>query len=311
MQAKITSPNMSELELLVARAVVLSSKVDFWNNAVLVVLLIIALAGAAIFVAQRKAFLRAKDLAVVQDKISNLKEAESRTEQRRLGTELATAVAKAREADARIAEAQRGSAEANERALKAQQSLASAEQHAKEADAKAEGFRADIAKANEGAALAQAQVADATAEAAKANLELARIKLPRSLNQEQQRRIADVLTRFTGTNFAFLAFGDPESLALLGDIDSALQQAHWNRVASPPNFGSDIGFNTARGMVSQINDVGLKVYFPADVPAMESIVRGIAAAISSEGVPCEPHFSDRMRGYTPRMILISVGQKRL
>jgi len=72
-------------------------------------------------------------------------------------------------------------AEANARALKAQQSLASAEQHAKEADAKAEGFRLDIAKANESSAKAQAQVAGATAEAAKANLELTRLKTPRSL----------------------------------------------------------------------------------------------------------------------------------
>jgi hypothetical protein len=50
----------------------------------------------------------------------------------------------------RIAEAQRGSAEANALARKAQASLALAEQHSAEANAKAEGFRLDIAQANKG-----------------------------------------------------------------------------------------------------------------------------------------------------------------
>jgi hypothetical protein len=186
MAENITSPGMSELESLTVRAVELSSKVDFWNSAVLVVLLIIAVAGAAIFVAQRKAFLRAKDLSVVQDRIATIKEAAAKTEQERIGRELAEAVARAKEADARIAEAQRGSAEANKRALEAQHSLAMAEQHAKEADAKAEAFRLDIAKANESAEQARAQVAEATAEAAKANLELAKFKTPRTLTKEQQ-----------------------------------------------------------------------------------------------------------------------------
>lgn len=288
---------MSEIQLLTERVRALNQSTDWWNDKMVWALVLAAVAAIFVVLTTVMALKRAGQMNEAQSELIKAKD-------RELAVDLG-------DKGLKIAEAQRGAAEANERATKAQQSLAAAEQHAKEADAKAEGFRADIAKANEGAALAQAQVAGATAEAAKANLELARIKLPRSLNQEQQRRIADALTRFTGTNFAFLVFGDPESLALLSDIDSALQQARWNRVASPPSFGSDIGFKTARGMVSQINDVGLKVYFPADVPAMELIVRSLAAAISSEGVPCEPHFSDRMRGYAPRMILISVGQKRL
>jgi len=147
------------------------------------------------------------------------------------------------------------------------------------------------------------------AEAAKANLELARIKLPRTLNLEQQKRIANALSKFSGTNVAFVVFSDPESLSLLGELDSTLQQAGWNRVESPSTFSSDIGFNTSRGMVFQANDVGLKISFPPDAPMMEPIVRAAAEAISAEGVPCEPHFSDRLKG--TKVILVSVGQKRL
>lgn len=211
--------------------------------------------------------------------------------------------------DSELTSAKTDLARQQERAAKAEGSIKSAEQQAAEANAKAEGFRLSIAKANESVAEAQAQVAGATAEAARANLELARIKMPRSLSPEQQRHVASLLARFSGTDFAFVVFGDPESLALLYEIDSALQQAGWNRVAAPPAFGSDIGFNTPRGMVSQVNDVGLKVSFPPDVPTMEPIVRAVASAISAEGVPCEPHFSDRLKG--TKIILISVGQKRL
>jgi hypothetical protein len=196
-----------------------------------------------------------------------------------------------------------------ERAAKAEGNIALADQHAAEANAKAEGFRLSIANANESASKAQAEVAGATAEAARANLELARIKMPRSLNSVQQGRIANSLARFSGTNYAVVVFGDPESLALLGDIDSTLQQAGWNRVAAPPAFGSDIGFNTPRGMVFQVNEVGLKVSYPPDVSTMEPIVWAVASAISAEGVPCEPHFSDRLKG--TKIILISVGQKRM
>ena len=75
-----------------------------------------AVAAVAIFVSQRLAFVRAKDLSDVQDHIANIKEAGTKLEQQRIGNELAAAVARAKEADAKIAEAQRGAAEANRKA---------------------------------------------------------------------------------------------------------------------------------------------------------------------------------------------------
>src|SRR5437868_788741 len=104
---------MSELDTLTARAAELSSKADFWNNAVLWALLVTALAAAAIVVSQRLAFLRAKDLSGVQGNITRIKEAGYKLESERVAGELAAA----------------------------QASLSLAEQHAAEANAKAEGFR--------------------------------------------------------------------------------------------------------------------------------------------------------------------------
>lgn len=287
--------NMPDISSLATEADSLSKSVGFWNTAIIVLMVGVAVVATGLVIAQQMAFRKADALAAVTDQISKLKES--------------AANQKIADANERAGKAEKGAGEANERAAEAQANLALAEQHSSEANAKAEGFRLGIAKANESAAQAQAQVSAATAEAARANLELAKIKMPRSLTTEQQARIANQLTRFSGTNFAFVVFGDPESLALLGDIDSALQQAGWNRVAAPPTFESDIGFNTPRGMVSQVNDVGLKVSFPPDAPTMEPIVRLVAAAISAEGIPCEPHFSDRLKG--TKIIMVSVGQKRL
>src|ERR1017187_3799796 len=216
---------MSELDVLTSRAADLSSRVGFWNTAVVWALLITALAAAAIVVSQRLAFVRAKQLVDVQDKMTRIKEADASLERERVAKELADAVARAKEADARIAEAERGSAEANERATKAQESLSLAEQHSAEANAKAEGFRLDIAKANEGAARAQGQGAAATAEAGRANLELARLKTPRTLSVEQSNRLTLRMRRFTGQKFSFNVYPDAESMALAAMVDSALKSA--------------------------------------------------------------------------------------
>jgi hypothetical protein len=294
-QTNSNGENMPDISSLTSEADRLSQSIGFWNTAIIVLMVGVAMVATGLVIAQQMAFRKADALAAVTDQLSKLKEG--------------AANQKIADANERAGRAEEGAGKANERAAKAQASLALAEQYSAEAKAKAESFRLDIANANESSAKAQAQVAGATAEAAKANLELARIKMPRSLNPEQQKRVAQLLARFSGTDFAFVVFSDPESLALLGDIDSTLQQAGWNRVAAPPSFGSDIGFNTTRGMVFQANDVGLKVSFPPDAPMMEPIVLAVASAISAEGVPCEPHFSDRLKG--TKIILISVGQKRL
>jgi len=306
MAVKITPPNMTELESLTSRAAELSSKVDFWNNAVLVVLLIIAVAGAAIFVAQRKAFFRAKDLSVVEDRIATIKEGAAKTEQERIGRELAAAEARAKEADARIAEAQRGSAEANERATKAQESLSLAEQHSAEANAKAEGFRLDIAKANEGAARAQAQVAGATAEAAKANLELARLKTPRTLSAEQLNRLTLRMRRFTGQKFSFNVYPDAESMALAAMVDSALKSAGWERI---PSQSGDVVVTVAGETAGTAYLNGIQAFVgPEDNGSVPALVE-LASAMSDSGIPCTPHKTDQLRGKTPMAILVAIGNK--
>jgi hypothetical protein len=225
MAATITSPNMSELELLTARAVELSSKVDFWNNAVLVVLLIIAVAGAAIFVAQRKAFLRAKDLSVVQDRIAVIKEDAAKTEQKRIGKELAESVAKAKEADARIAEAQQGSAAANKEAALARMETANTALRAGEL----EKDSATLRKQAEDEALdrqtAQAQSARDLEAERKKRAELAASLLPR--NFFDQSGAMQKMSTFPRMSLVFEFISEREPRAFAEQIYAALNSLRW------------------------------------------------------------------------------------
>jgi hypothetical protein len=151
-----------------------------------------------------------KSYRIRKTRISDIKEVHAKVEQGRIATELAAAVARAKEADARIAEAQRGSAEANARATKAQESLALAEQHSAEAKTKAEGFRLDISKANE-------RAANAELGAAQARLELVTMQVrlsDRTLNTSQQSTLISRLSPFTGSVVDVIVWGDTPKFRL-------------------------------------------------------------------------------------------------
>jgi hypothetical protein len=123
-------------------------------------------------------------------------------------------------------------AESDARAKTAEAQVATAMAASEEASAKAELFRRDIARANESAAKAEAQVASAKAEAANANLQVARLKLPRSLSDVPSLILS--LVAFKGTKYTFTGVGpDEDSIMLLRTIDDALQKAGWERTLTP------------------------------------------------------------------------------
>lgn len=153
----------------------------------------------------------------MQDRIFKLKDAEAKIERERVAKELA-------EADVRIAEAQRGAAEANARATKAQESLALAEQHSVEANAKAEGFRLDIAKANE-------RAASATETAERERLERLRLETrlaPRSLSQFQQNDIRTRLAAHGPRGVDVLLFGNTSEIVSITQQVLAAFPTGWN-----------------------------------------------------------------------------------
>lgn len=164
-----------------------------------------------------------------------------------------------RNADARIAEAQRGAAEA-------QRSLAIAEQHSAEANAKTEGFRLDIAKANGSAK-------DAEARAAEANLALEQFKAPRTLSKLKRLSVAARLRKFEPQCVEVIIVGDGKEIAgITGPLLETVQQGGWTvnlvgKAISGPNvsgvlvstrIGSDGTVDEAAdALVSALQSVGI------------------------------------------------------
>ena len=123
--------------------------------------------------------------------------------------------------DERAARAEQQASEENARAAKALEAAEAARKNA-------EGFSLQIAKANERAANAEARASEAT-------LELARINTARSLTHVPE--LISSLEPFKGTEYVFvLVFQDEESILLLREIDDVLQKSGWIRGKSVAGF---------------------------------------------------------------------------
>lgn len=155
------------------------------------------------------------------------------------------------------------------------------EVQAKRAEADFERAKADIAGADARAAEANARAAVAEKGAADANLELARLKTPRSLKGEQQDEIIGKLKRFTGTQFdTALVPGDPEPAVFLVAIERILQQAGW----------------------SQID-------FPEQIAKLEPAALALVAALSAEGIPAQLQNATGIVNTNRHAIHILLGRK--
>jgi hypothetical protein len=159
---------------------------------------------------------------------------------------------------------------------------------------RADELRRDTAAANERAARAEQQ-------AAEANLELERLKTPRTLSPEGQRRIADKLKPFERTPYVITVFDEPEVLDLMTQIEGALASAGWAQI--PWSEGPivykrpdkpAIGFNFLTGLFiqaddSRASDLGVAAVALADALKLEGLaatsqVGQMPAGMNKDGV---------------------------
>jgi multidrug efflux pump subunit AcrA (membrane-fusion protein) len=106
-----------------------------------------------------------------------------------------------------------------------------ADQRILEARTRGDEARADAAKANQHASEAAERAAEAEQRAAEANLELARIKAPRTLRPDQQEHVIAMLKPFAGTQFDVgLVQGDAEAAEFMTVIEAVLQAAGWTQI---------------------------------------------------------------------------------
>ena len=109
MQPNTTGGNVSETQALAAEIARRTGQVDFWNTAIIVVMVVAFVAAGALVVAQAVAFQRAKQLADAQDQLLKLKDAE-------LKRDLGDKDVKIQEAGERASNADEAAARATERA---------------------------------------------------------------------------------------------------------------------------------------------------------------------------------------------------
>lgn len=226
----------------------------------------------------------------------------------------------------RAAITEREASQENARAAKAEQQASEENVHAAEAlkaaevaRKNAEGFSLQIAQANERAANAEARTSET-------EVELARIKSPRSLTNIP--KLIAALEPFKGTEYTFTTvFQDEESLYLLRAIHEALQEAGWKRDKSPggfpainiygtqvPDFAVPIGFGTgiqvsvdsAESLASlqshKINDL------PPLIRAAVALNLGLSSSLSPALAPVDNKLVDVQLGTSP-IIRIAVGKK--
>lgn len=134
--------------------------------------------------------------------------------------------------------------------------------NAEAANTTAKRFDRDISRANERAKNAEVQIASSNAraaeaqkQAAEAKLELAKLKEPRTVNQEQQRRIRAKIKPFAGTKFdLYVSTGSSEPVALMNTIEGTLRSAGWvmEKPSTPILFADKAGVAALSGLLVQI-----------------------------------------------------------
>jgi hypothetical protein len=204
--------------------------------------------------------------------------AHAETTARGFEAQIAESAARVKTAEAQVASANAASKDAVER-------IAAADARSSEASAKAESFRLEIAKANERAVLAQAQVAGATAEAAKANLELVKLKTPRSLSEEQQERIKSKIKPFSGIPFDLWVSTDSDSTALMEIIDAILSSAGWKIVPTEGTiqFANKAGVVTLSGISLHVPIEHLSEWGTPTIALRDAlVVEGLATTVSAD-----------------------------
>jgi hypothetical protein len=169
------------------------------------------------------------------------------------------------------------------------------------AETRAEGFRLDIAKAKDRAAQAEARAAEAT-------LQLTKLRTPRTINAEQQKRISDKCKPFAGVRFDDAVFTDPESEALLRQIEAILTTAGWEQIdwkgAAIVFLRTNLpktGLCSLEGVVIQMHPQHLSEFWK---PAQD-----LASALKAEGIEAKAEAALGITNDNPMAIHVLIGKK--
>jgi len=153
-----------------------------------------------------------------------------------------------------------------------------------------------------------ALLSEARERAREAEVELAKLKTPRTLTPEGQRRVAAMLQKFAGQEFeGQVAPGSEDARPLWEELDQALRAANWVRVAPS---GLAVGDPPA-GIPLSPNS-GVTVFVAASrANELAPTAHAVAAALMSEGIiagvtaSAGPRMEQR-----PNVIVVEIGAPR-
>jgi hypothetical protein len=152
-----------------------------------------------------------------------------------------------------------------------------------------------------------ALLSEARERAREAELELAKLKTPRTLTPEAQRRVAASLQKFAGQEFeGQVAPGSEDARPLWEDLDKALRAANWVRVApsglavGDPPAGIPLAPNsgvTVFVAASRANELAPTAHAVSAALMAEGLIAGVTASAG-------PRMEQR-----PNVIVIEIGRK--
>ena len=145
---------------------------------------------------------------------------------------------------------------------------------------KEEYLKRDLANTTERAAKAELR-------AAEANLELAKLKAPRTLTAKQKNRITEKVNKFPGTTFEVITYpGEPEPVAFSNIIADILVQAGW---LLNPNHSSGSLLGLASGVIVVVGKQAGAKAEEAGIVLLEALIsEGVAAKLGHESLQINP-----------------------
>lgn len=131
-------------------------------------------------------------------------------------------------------------------------------------------------------------ISDANERAAKAELDLALLKAPRTLNLDQQKEISETLKPFAGRRFDIASITEPEPQALVLKVEEALRNAGWVELnwRVPPTPATSVYQRTHLPILGIVVISGVIIQMhPEKVSELMGSAKALASALDSEGIP--------------------------
>lgn len=179
---------------------------------------------------------------------------------------------------------------------------------ARVSSAKEREWQLQITDADARAAEANERAAEANRSASQAQLELARLKEPRRISSEDQKKMIGDVKPYAGQAFSLAVHEDSESFDLARTINDILIAAGWVRVKS--QVGAIVRELSGSTVASTVKS-GLHVFIGKDNEEAKDVVLVLCGAFVELGMQCRPTRTDDLIGKTPKAVLIAVGKKEV